>query len=168
MRTRIISNADFFANALKEVDEGNRVKIPVKGNSMLPFIVGEQDVVTLVKATPESVQKGRIVIARLNENTYYLHRIARVDGNKVTLRGDGNPYAYEVCPASSILAEAVEVERNRKRYTPDTFVWKLFRQLWPSNGFLRRVLLAAYRFLYSRKEDASDSKRTGCRVFNRK
>lgn len=114
---------------------------------MLPFIVGGRDVVTLVKATPQSLQKGRVVVARINKETAYLHRIERVEGHKITLRGDGNPYLRETCHASSVLAEAVALERNGKTYTPVSFAWKATQWLWPANGFLRRILLAIYRRL---------------------
>jgi len=132
---------------LDHIAEGERIKTTIKGNSMLPFIVGGRDVVTLVKATPASLQKGHIVAARINEKTAYLHRITRVEGDRITLRGDGNPYARETCAASSVLAEAVALERNGRTYTPDSLAWKTARRLWPANGFLRRALLAIYRRL---------------------
>ncbi|MDO5665000.1 MAG: S24/S26 family peptidase [Bacteroidia bacterium] len=140
---RTISNLLF----IETMNDNERIKTTIKGNSMLPFIVGGRDVVTLVRATPESVQKGRVVVARINEKTAYLHRIERVEGNKVTLRGDGNPYSRETCPISAISAEAIELNRNGKLYTPNSLTWKAARYLWPSNGFLRRVLLAIYRKL---------------------
>ena len=138
------------------LEEGERIHITVKGNSMLPFIRGDKDRVALVKATKSSLRKGRIVVARINEKLYYLHRIERVDGDTVRLRGDGNPYARETCRASSILAEAVELERNGKIYTPDSFAWKAAEKLWTRNPFLRRVFLSIYRRWMGKSE-------VGCR-----
>lgn len=129
---------------IETMNDEEQIKTTIRGNSMLPFIVGDRDMVTLVKATPGSLQKGRIVLARINEQTALLHRIEKVDGNRITLRGDGNPYSHETCTADAVLAEAVAVQRYGKIYTPDSPAWKAARYLWPSNGFLRRVLLAVY------------------------
>ncbi len=138
-----------FSNVLllTHMKEGEYMQTTITGNSMLPFIVGGRDVVTLVKATPQSLQKGRVVVARVNEQAHYLHRIERVHGDKVTLRGDGNPYSRETCPRSSVLAEAVALQRKGKTYTPNSLAWKAAQRLWPSHGFLRRILLAIYRRL---------------------
>ncbi len=125
--------------------EGGCIKTPIKGNSMLPFIVGDRDEITLVKSTAKSLQKGRIVVARVGEDKYYLHRIVEVAGDVVTLRGDGNPYQRENCHSSLILAEAVALHRKGKIYTPDSFAWKAAQRLWPSSPLLRRILLAIYR-----------------------
>lgn len=127
------------------LQEGERINITIKGNSMLPFIVAERDRITLVKATASSLRKGRVVVAHVSDKTYYLHRIARIDGDVVTLRGDGNPYSRESCHVSSILAEAVALERKGKIYTESSVAWKAVQKLWPSNPFLRRFLLFVWK-----------------------
>lgn len=127
------------------LEEGEKITIKIKGNSMLPFIVGDRDEVTLIKASTDSLQKGRIVVAHIDNKYYFLHRIVKIEGDKVTLQGDGNVYQKETCAATSILAEAVALKRKGKIYTPNSFGWKIAEKLWPSNPLLRRILLAIYR-----------------------
>ena len=141
LQKRYISHETLF-DLLRE---GEQVEMRIKGNSMLPFIVGDRDTVVLIKATADSIRKGRIVVAQIASDTYYLHRIVRIEGDTVTLRGDGNPYLRETCPVSSILAEMVELNRNGRIYTPRSWAWKAAWRCWPSNGFLRRILLRIYR-----------------------
>ena len=43
----IVNNDAFFASVIDLLREGKRVTIPVKGTSMLPFIVAERDLVVL-------------------------------------------------------------------------------------------------------------------------
>lgn len=142
-RKLVISNEEVF-NILKE---GKKAKIKIKGSSMLPFIVGGRDYITLAKVEDATFRKGRIVVARINVNTYFLHRIERIEGEHVVLRGDGNPYLREECPVSAVLAEAVEIERKGKRIVLGSPVWNAFRILWPSNPLLRRIFLKIYRIL---------------------
>ncbi|SUB88264.1 Peptidase S24-like [Porphyromonas macacae] len=138
---RSIDNLEFF-RALKERE---CFKTSIKGNSMLPFIRGDKDEVLLQKASSKSLKPGKIVVAYIKEKTFFMHRIERVDGDVITLRGDGNAYTREQCSATEILAEVVKLYKNGKVYTPDSFRWKAMRRLWPSSPFIRRVLLAIYR-----------------------
>ena len=43
----IVNNDAFFTSVIDLLREGKRVTIPVKGTSMLPFIVAERDLVVL-------------------------------------------------------------------------------------------------------------------------
>ena len=47
MRTLSVSN-EFFAEAAEHLRRGEEVRLLVQGNSMLPFILGGRDQVTLV------------------------------------------------------------------------------------------------------------------------
>lgn len=138
---RVVKNEDIF----NMLHEGENVKMTIKGNSMQPFITGGKDTITLIKANKNTLKKGDIVVAKLDDEYYVMHRIASIDGNTITLRGDGNPYLREQCPRENILAEAIEVHHNGKIYKKGSWSWKAARVLWPSNGFVRRALLFIYR-----------------------
>lgn len=145
MKTLLIDNAVFFREVMEQIHAGERVRIRAKGNSMLPLIRSGSDEITLQPLTPQSLRKGAIVLARLKNGTYVVHRIAKLHRKVVWLRGDGNPYAQERCTTDDLLAEAVEIGRNGKSVTPTSLRWKMVRYLWPTNRFLRRLLLAIYR-----------------------
>ena len=83
-----ISDNDIIRNAISLVNEGMRVTFPVKGYSMLPFIIGGKESVDLVK--PAGLQVGNVVLAWVEQRRYVVHRIIRIDGDAVTLMGDGN------------------------------------------------------------------------------
>ena len=59
----------------------------VKGISMLPFIRGGVDSVKLRKV--EGLKVGNIVLAIFNGRPL-VHRVIAIEGNRVTLMGDGN------------------------------------------------------------------------------
>ena len=140
-----ITLEDAFDDVLSRIAEGYRVDIIAKGRSMLPFIRSQRDAITLSPLTEESIQPGRIVLARISRG-YAIHRIETIyPGGRIILRGDGNPYQREACIPRQILAEATCVRRGRHLITQGSCLWWCAEHLWPSMPFLRRALLFVYR-----------------------
>ena len=127
------------------LQEGRRVVLPVKGNSMLPFIIGEKENVELVR--PQSPLKvGDVVLAWANNAHYVIHRIIDIDGDRVSLMGDGNIGNVEHCKMDDVvaLAEFVVSSSGKRRYL---YTKKRMRRarLWRKLKPIRRWLLAIYR-----------------------
>ena len=88
MNTITIANEILLEEVRRLLMKGNNVTIRAKGNSMLPFITGGKDRVTL--APSKELRTGDIVLAEITPGHYVLHRIVSLDGDSVTLMGDGN------------------------------------------------------------------------------
>lgn len=117
--------------------EGREVEFRPKGSSMLPFIRGDVDSVVLVRK--DSVEAGDIVLARVGTR-YILHRVIRVEGEKITMMGDGNVRGTESCTAADVLGTVVQIVRpSGKARTPGK------GRLWKAIRPVRRYLLAIYR-----------------------
>ena len=84
------------------LEEGREVVITPLGYSMLPFIRGGKDQVTLRKMP--SVQVGDIALVRLPGQRYVLHRVINVDSDAVTLMGDGNLQEPSTAPSPTSWA----------------------------------------------------------------
>ena len=150
MEKMIIDNDTFFVDVLQVLDQGKRVTIPVKGFSMLPFIRGGKDLVTLEKAG-DVLKADDIVLFHLGPmdgGRYVMHRVLSINGDEVDIMGDGVPKNHEHVRRNQILAKAVEILRSGKRsvdpYSP--------RQLWLVHFWqrlcpLRRYILFIYRHL---------------------
>ncbi|MEG1866538.1 MAG: S24/S26 family peptidase [Bacteroides sp.] len=124
---------------------GTSVTLRVKGNSMQPFIEGDRDSVVLVP--PARLQKGDIVLARLAGCRYVIHRIIRLQGEEVTLRGDGNLLRGEHCLAADISGKVTKIVRNGKYIEADSAAENRKAALWETALPVRRYLLAVYRLL---------------------
>ena len=74
--------------AIRLVDEGVSVTFPVKGYSMLPFIIGGRESVILQK--PQVVRLGDVVLAWVDDCRYVVHRVIGIEGERVILMGDGS------------------------------------------------------------------------------
>lgn len=141
----IIPNEVFFSHIMEEINAGNSVRIPSKGNSMLPFIRPEKDIIELSPVNENSIRKGNIVLAKTKENGYVIHRIEKVEPGNITLRGDGNLTARETCNINSIFAEVTGIYRNGKTVTNRNLLWKFVKTFWFSSPLLRRIYLGLNR-----------------------
>ena len=107
-----------LSEVVRLVEEGVSVTLPVDGRSMLPFIVGGRESAILTK--PGKLKKGDVVLAWTDDRRYVLHRIIAIDGEKVTLMGDGNLQGVEHCTTDGVKAKATHVVdckgRRREAY----------------------------------------------------
>ena len=120
--------------------EGKEVRFTPTGVSMRPFIEGEHDTVVL-RHLP-LVRVGDIVLAAVNDNKYVLHRVIAIDGDTITLQGDGNLSGTEQCQSKNVLGTVVQIIRpngKAKRITRG--------RLWYYLRPFRKLLLKIYRHL---------------------
>jgi hypothetical protein len=137
MGKMVLPNNVMLGEVSRLLLEGREVVLMPKGNSMRPFIRGEVDQVRLQRA--DELKVGDIVLAHFDEH-YVLHRIIAIDGNKVTLMGDGNLQGVEEVHKSDVSGVVVEViaPDGERRKPSNGYVW---RKLLP----VRKYLLKVYR-----------------------
>ena len=141
---KVLPNNEILAEVIRLVNEGQRVTLPVKGYSMLPFIIGGQESVELVK--PGSLAVGDVVLAWINGCRYVVHRIIRIDGDRVELMGDGNLTGNEYCYINEVPARAeYVVSRHGKRRYLYTRLRVAESRIWWRLKPLRRIILGVYR-----------------------
>ena len=139
-----ISDNEIIQNAVQLVNEGMRVTFPVKGYSMLPFIIGGVESVDLVK--PENLRVGHIVLAWVEQQRYVVHRIIQIEGERVTLMGDGNIAGVEHCLLSDVAALAINVVDAKDVHHPLYAPWRdQAQKLWWRLLPIRRWILAIYK-----------------------
>lgn len=142
--TRTIANETLLPQVCRLLEQGRRVKLHAKGNSMQPFIDGERDTLVLVPP-PARLRRGDVVLACTDGDGYVVHRIVRLHGDRVVLMGDGNLARCETCSRSGIrgyVTARIRCGKSRSLSSPDVraaaFLWWL---LLP----VRRYLLWAWR-----------------------
>lgn len=151
-----MTDTEIINEAIRLVEEGVSVTLPVNGRSMLPFIIGGRESVILQQPPKQGetrqgapqMKLGDVVLAWVEGNRYVVHRIIRIDGDRVTLMGDGNLVGTEHCRLSDIKAIATHVvgcdEQPHDLYTSRRMLGvRLWWWLLP----IRRYLLAIYKRL---------------------
>lgn len=129
-------------SALEFLKEGMSVVLPVKGNSMLPYIHGGKDQV-LVRKMP-SVREGEVVLAHTTAGNYVIHRIIGIKEDGLVLRGDGNLSGTERCTLEGVVGTVVEIQKPNGRKL-DPYSVRSWQKL---PLFLRRILLALYKLFF--------------------
>ena len=138
MDKRVLPNEVLLEEAGQLLNEGREVVFTPLGSSMLPFIRGGKDSVTLRKK--DTAEVGDIVLVRL-PGRYVLHRIIALDGEKVTLMGDGNLVGTEICTLADIMGTVTLIQRGKRSVVPGN--GRFWRVLKP----FRRYILGVYRRL---------------------
>ena len=136
----------FIEEALRLVQEGVTVTFPVTGQSMLPFIIGGKESVIL--HAPGLTAVGDVVLAWVDGNRYVVHRIIKLDYDRVTLMGDGNVAVTEHCRLNDIKARVTHVvdAKDKTHYLYNR--WRMLgAKVWYWLRPIRRYLLAIYRRL---------------------
>lgn len=126
-----------FAIVAEELQEGRNVRLSVLGRSMRPFFKSGETV-ELKPITPEALFIGNIVLAKVAPNIYVIHRIFEIDGDTITIMGDGNVRGKEVVQRKNIYGY-IECSARQLYWA------RVWRRLLP----VRRYLLAVDKLLCS-------------------
>lgn len=139
-----MDNAELFPHIIDLLNQGHTVTLRLRGNSMRPFLEDRRDIAILKK--PTDIVVGEPVLAEISKGVYVLHRIIDINGENITLLGDGN-INTEHCTKSDVRAQVVGFKRKGREVadTIDSDKWKAYSRLWTALRPIRRYLLAFYR-----------------------
>jgi len=149
-----IDNSVLIPEMAALLHAGKDVRFTPTGVSMRPFIEGGSDIVVLRKKATVSVGDIALAVvqpaasavqhpaAQRPDNVYVLHRVIAVDGDSVTLAGDGNLGGTEHCRTQDVLGTVIRIEnaKGRRKCLTRGRVWYYIRPC-------RKWLLKVYRKL---------------------
>ena len=140
-----MTDEQIIQEAVRLVQDGVSVTFPVKGRSMLPFIIGGCESVVLQK--PDELKVGDVVLAEIAPEHYVVHRIIRIGpDDRITLMGDGNIRGTESCTRKHVLARATHVVNAKgERRSLDSKGQMFKARVWYRIRPLRRIILAVLR-----------------------
>ncbi len=132
MKTQEMDNREMFSVVRDLLLEGSPVRVSVKGQSMLPFF-RSGSTVSLRPIKDEDFRKYNVVLAD-SGRSFVIHRIILLDGNRVTLLGDGNVYGTETMTRDKVYG-IIDCSRTHL----------LFARIWLWLRPVRRFPLAIFR-----------------------
>ena len=140
IKTVQMPNDVFLPFVIEQLNEGHTATLPLRGRSMRPFLEDGRDKALLQLC--DHPQVGDAVLVEISKGLFVLHRIIRIEGRQVTLRGDGN-LSDEHCMLSDIRAKAVGFYRKGRQTLDrtDGRKWRLYSWWWTRLYPLRRYLL---------------------------
>ncbi len=138
-----IPNHILLGLARDMIREGHTATISVKGYSMRPFLEHERDRVVL--EAPDELEVGDAVLAEIRRGHYVLHRIIAIEGDTLTLMGDGNLRGVEVCEKEDVAGVVTHYLRPRRTLLASDPGLKRRIRLWRKLLPVRRYLLFIYK-----------------------
>ncbi len=153
MRRKVVVDNNTLLDDVAKIiaSTGQQVVLLTKGQSMLPFIVGNRDSVELSPIT-DKIRRGDILLAKLTLPTtsyviprYVIHRVIKIEGERVTLMGDGNLVGTEQCHKDCVVARVTSIIKPHKSIDPNSKREQLFASIWRILRPIRRYLLAILR-----------------------
>ena len=141
-----LSNEIFFAEVERLLSEGESVTLTVRGNSMRPWLRDGKHKVVLYPCSDKELQVGDIALFRHN-GSHILHRVAEMDGDKITFAGDGNIGLKELTTLNNVVALAKSIILpNGRVIVRGSREWRFKSRIWlaiPQIG--RRIILSLLR-----------------------
>ena len=119
----------------------------VVGGSMRPLIRVNRDKVMLVSVQPEEIRVGDIVLfpGHFRGGEYCLHRVWKLDGDRVQTFGDGNPRPDGWLPRSCILGRAKLIRRGKQTIDCDDPKVQRRAARWVRLWRIRPLLMLPHR-----------------------
>lgn len=108
--------------------KNGKIKLPVQGKSMEPFLKEGRDYVILT--VPDGhYKKGDIVVYRCN-GSFVMHRVTDINSSGFSIMGDNQLQPDYKVPKERIVAVVKKIFRNGKEITENDFVWKFYSDFY--------------------------------------
>ena len=156
--TVMIPNQAYFARLQPYLDSGYTVRMRPKGYSMLPTINDRTDMVRL--ARKDSLRLWDVVLAEIEPGHYVLHRVMRIDGDTLILKGDHNR-TFEWARRNQVRATLTALEHHASGIRPSAVEVDFGEDVTFEQN--RQVLIdsmAGVRFVVDRQERLVDMGRS--------
>lgn len=123
------------------------VWIQVTGCSMMPWIRPFRDDVMVVSLRKTDLKVGDIVLfpGEFRGGNYCLHRLHKIEGDRVQTFGDGNLMPDDWMPYTCIMGKAVIIRRGWLTINCESPCWQRLFRLWQRLLPFRSLLLLPFR-----------------------
>lgn len=125
-----ISSKILFSAISEQLADNRQAVFTVTGMSMWPFLCHGRDQVIIEAIDPKNLKIGDIILFRVSEERYILHRITCCKKDYFETTGDGNLFRDGKFPYICIVGRIKKVIRKEKVIDCDSFLWRLLSRIW--------------------------------------
>ncbi|WP_367210708.1 S24/S26 family peptidase [Sphingobacterium sp. R2] len=146
-KPKIVSNADYFAEVQRMLQQGKEVRIRIKGQSMRPFIQdGDMVMLRAYKGLP--LPLGSNILAK-DKGKFVFHRLVGKKKDQYVLAGDGNLVLHEYITEKDIIAIAyMHYPKDKEAAIAIHQPWPRLRGLgWYHMRLMRRIIAKLKRMI---------------------
>ena len=150
-KKKILNPDELMPGYVELLRSGAELPLTISGGSMLPFLAPGRDSV-LLRGIDRELRRGDIVFYRRANGRYILHRLYRIEGDKLWFVGDAQDEIEGPLSRDCAFAYVVSAKRKNKIQKRGCFWWDFFEKTWLVTVGSRKKILAAYSHLRSKND----------------
>ncbi len=144
---RTIKSEELFPAIKELLDNNQKVRITVTGDSMMPFLREDIDSVELSATDFDSLRFGQITLIRRTNGLYILHRLIHKKRDCFYIAGDAQYWIEGPVYPHQLIAVVSNLWRGNRQISPSNILWKTLSFIWWLRLPAFRILRRPYRLL---------------------
>ncbi len=112
------------------IQNNQKARITVTGNSMSPFMKEVRDSVELAATSFESIRRGDIVLIKRTCGQYVMHRVYKKEKDCFYMVGDAQQWIEGPLYPEQLVAIVTRVWRKGREISCGNFWWKFLSKTW--------------------------------------
>lgn len=138
---------EMLAELEGKLQNGEVVTFMVRGWSMRPLLFNLRDQAVIYPVS-EPLRCGQVVVFKYH-GRMLLHRIVKIEGDNLTIQGDGVPYRCEKVTRGDVVAVlGAAIRKSGKRVSCDSKQWIRLSKRWAAlPKWLKYMILKFLRVL---------------------
>ena len=143
-----VDNKIFFAEVENLLVEGESVTVRVRGCSMMPHLRDGKHSVVVRRCEAEDIKLGAVMFFEYR-GQWIMHRLRRIEGDRLIFAGDGNYKLEEVVGRDALRGVVTDIiPPSGKKFSCESFLWRFKSGAWLMlPAIVRRYMLAIIRRL---------------------
>ena len=143
-----VDNKIFFAEVENLLAEGESVTVRVRGCSMMPHLRDGKHSVVVRRCEAEDIKLGVVMFFEYR-GQWIMHRLRRIEGEKLIFAGDGNYKLVEIVGRDALRGVVTDIiSPSGKKFSCESFLWRFKSGAWLMlPAIVRRYMLAIIRRL---------------------
>lgn len=146
-KVKSIKSEELFPAICELLQNNQRVRITVTGDSMMPFLREDTDSVELSAVSFEDLRLGQILLIKRTCGKYILHRLVYKKKDCFYIAGDAQSWVEGPLYPGQLIAVVSNIWRGDRLVSQSSIFHHLLSCLWWLRLPIRYVLLKIYRFL---------------------
>ena len=143
-----VDNKIFFAEVENLLAEGESVTVRVRGCSMMPHLRDGKHSVVVRRCKAEDIKLGAVMFFEYR-GQWIMHRLRKIDGDRLIFAGDGNYKLEEIVGRDALRGVVTDIiSPSGKKLSCESFLWRFKSGAWLMlPAIVRRYMLAIIRRL---------------------
>jgi signal peptidase len=144
---KTVKSDELFPVIQELLQNNQKVRMTVTGNSMMPFLREDTDSVELSSVNFNDLRFGQIPLIKRNNGQYILHRLVYKKKNCFYISGDAELWIEGPIMPDQLIAVVTNIWHNDKQVSLTSISWKLATTIWWLRLPVRYIFVCLKRFI---------------------